>query len=708
MKTVFRLSIALLSATTFPLLGAVTWTLDRHQEGDTLVYVATARNDGSTPEKLGRYKVHAEEVPLSLEAVALLPSGWQGPSLVRKLQGSTAPLTSKTLVQLYDGARAFQAGFITFDRIGTEHEVHWNAEQKTALVTSYCDFRGFELAAGASISTEKLVVRRGSDPYAALEAWANAAASHYRPQLWPEVPAGWVGWSWVDGFNIELYEDVVRRNARAIRERLPGAKIDYIWVSIGNLAERRPGNWLRWNTKLFPSGPEAFIRDLGSLDFKLGLWCGAFWLNTDLANAFDIPTEAVLHRDGKPIVVESSQWGNSFVPDPTHPKVKTYLSDVFRTYRDWGVRYYMIDFLNAIGDAIPGTYLPDGFFDKTLIQGPQTLRAGLQTIREAAGDDTYLLSSTGATFQTVGLVNAARAGSDYGEGRPLDGKGKGFYPGTFVINNPHYWTSHRRATAAWAATYYTHNRLYLSDSGNVMTVDKPLPRPDAEIAATIFGLNGGPVMLGDDIDRMDTERLNLIRQQFPRLPETARPLDLFESPDPSYARTFHLHVKTSWDDWHLLAVFNYDAEPSPTAIDFAKLGLDTALSWVSWDHWAGRYQPIKANPLSVSVAPQSVKYLRISRQRNHPWILSTDLHVRQGQAEITACNWDETNKTLTFSATRPQGNSGNVYILAPKGFALADPAGLWIAKDSLEETLVIRCPLNFTLSETIEKTLHFK
>ena len=44
----------------------------------------------------------------------------------------------------------------------------------------------------------------------------------------------------------------------------------------------------------------------------------------------------------------------------------------------------------------------------------------MSVIRKAAGDDTYLLSSTGPTFQNVGLVDAARMGSDYGEGRPLD------------------------------------------------------------------------------------------------------------------------------------------------------------------------------------------------------------------------------------------------------------------------------------------------
>ena len=45
--------------------------------------------------------------------------------------------------------------------------------------------------------------------------------------------------------------------------------------------------------------------------------------------------------------------------------------------------------------------------------------------------------------------------------------------------------------------------------------------------------------------------------------------------------------------------------------------------------------------VSIDVPPRSVKLLRIARDREHPWLLSTDLHVRQGQAEIEDCRWDE-------------------------------------------------------------------
>ncbi len=684
----------------------VRWKVTTRDERGIKLVQAIARNTGAQAELLGRYPLHEETVQLSADAVALVMSGWQGPSVVKRVRGEK-PLWSKTLVQLSDGKAAWQTGFVTFDRVATEHEIRWDESRNSIVVVSYCDFEGYRLAPGAEIATETLRIERGTDPYVALEHWAEAVAAHYRPPLWPKIPAGWVGWSWVDSFNIERYEDVVRRNAQAVRKKLAGFDIDYIWVSLGNLEDRRPGNWLRWNRKLFPSGPEALITELGRLDFQLGLWAGAYWLNSELED-YERLKDAVLLRDGQPITVPSSQWGTSYILDPTHPKTQEHIRRVFETYRRWGVRYYMIDFLNAIGGSTPGTYRPDGFFDRSLVPGPETFRQGLQAIRAAAGEDTYLLSSTGPTMQGVGLVNAARVGTDYGEGRPLDGEGKGFYPGTFVINNASYWTSHRRATDAWATHWFMHRRLFLADSGNVLTVDKPLPLADAEIASTIFGMNGGPLMLGDDIDRIDPSRLEMIRQVFPRLPEAGRPLDLFEAPDPEYPKTFHLHVAREWGEWDLVAVFNYGKESLQPVIDFLRLGLPENADCTVWDYWAGKYMGVHTGHFQGSVPPQSVKLWRIAGRQRHPWLLSTDMHIRQGQAEIESCLWNESEKTLTIRAQRPAGLQGNVYLTVPKEMSLKDPAGLWLAKDANDHTLVVRCPFEFRDGNPVEHQIRFR
>ena len=709
---------------------AIEWAIRFATAADGLaIFISSSvRNAGSRPVELGQCRLLDTSAPGASvklgdkpnEAVVLVCSGTTAPSRVRQVSSGDRKHVSKTIAQLFDpqDKGALHAAFVTFDRANTEHEVRCSESGDCLDVTSYCDFAGFELAPSAAVETEKLVLILSRDPHACLEAWADRVAEHYQPRIWPKSPAGWVGWAWVDPFNVETYEEVVLRNARALRRRLPGFDFDYIWVSIGNLRDGLPGNWLEWNGKLFPSGVRKLVEELGDLNLKLGFWMGSFWMCTSLIDQIDELQDALLSRDGEPMLVRS-EWSygaagklpkgkrpGMVALDPTHPKTHDLLRRVLSTYYEWGVRYYMIDFLHAVSGSTPGDFVPDGYHDRSIIPGPEAYRTGLQVVREAAGEDTYLLSSTGPTYQNVGLMDACRVGNDYGEGRALNRESY-FYPATFVINQAQYWTSHLAATNAMAAGYFTHRKLYLADSGNVLTVDKPIPLSDARISATIFGLNGGPIMLGDDIDRMSDERLALVKKCLPTGTDCARPVDLFHSPEPDYPKVFHLKISREWDEWDLLAVFNYGDEQLVKRVEQEALGLDVFGEYAVWDFWNERYEGIFSGAIELTVPAHSVRLLRLARLREHPWLLSTDMHLRQGDAEIADCRWDSQAMTLSLRATRRPGEKGTAFILVPPGLSVADPKGLWIAKDARDNRLIIRCPFEFE-TEPAESTIAFK
>ncbi|HLJ13192.1 MAG TPA: hypothetical protein VKV15_01750 [Bryobacteraceae bacterium] len=692
---------------------ALRWTVRFHETSDALLITSTIENTGPRPLKLGRCRLldvtgETGELHLGPDTVAMLMTGTQYPERVVRLEQAEGPLRSETLTQWFSPSAntALQFGFVSFDRAEAVIESGWNAARRMPTVSAWSDFKGFELAPGASIDSETLRIGLERDPYAALEAWADAVRERYHPRIWPKIPAGWLGWSWVDPLTVETYEDVVRRNVRAIRKRLPGHDIEYVWVSLGNLKGRLPGNWLEWNHDEFPSGPQALSQDLESLNFHLGLWAGAFWMAAR-SNAAEGLRDAFLLLNGEPTGYKHRDLGPMYFLDPTHPKTKAFLNEVFSTYRQWGVRYYMIDFLNATSGLAPGQFPNDGYYDKSVIRGPQAWREGLRTICEAAGKDTYLLASSGPTLTTIGLMDGVRAGNDYGEGRALDGPGKGFYPGTFVINNPNFWTSHSLALKAMAGYFFMNGKLFLADSGNVLTVDKPMPLADAQIRATIFGINGSPMMLGDDIDRMDEERLAIIRRVLPRLPECARPIDLFDAPEPDYAKVFDLPVKREWDRWDLVAVFNFGQHTIQRTVPLERLGLDPHAAYAVWDFWNERFDGVSRGSIDVQVAPESVRLLRIAQDREHPWLLSTDMHVRQGQAEILDCRWDAAKATLIIRTVRPGDEHGSVFVRAPSGWALADPKGLWIAKDGRDGSLVVRAAVNFA-GPPVELRMRFR
>ncbi|MGA3322936.1 MAG: hypothetical protein ABSF45_00550 [Terriglobia bacterium] len=689
-------------------------------ECPALLIRSTLENQGKQPVKLGRCRLAdtgsaTSEVrfgPHPENAAALLTKGAGNPPWWSKsLMQSPDPLVSKTLTQWFSpgSAPALQFGFVTFDRAETVIESRWDKARQVPVVSAWNDFNGFELAPGASVDSEELRIGLESDPLAALDAWADAVFEHYHPPIWPKPPAGWVGWAWVDAFFVEKYEDVVKRNAHAVRHRLKLDENDvpYVWVSVGNIKDILPGNWLEWNYDRFPSGPEALHHELDSLKFRWGLWAGFFWLSSRLTAQVDRLRDALLQYQGKPLTIPHRDLGEMYALDPSHPKTQEFIREVFSTYRRWGVRYYMLDFLDCMSGATPGTHPNDGYFDKSKIPGPEAWREGLRAIRESVTDDTYLLGSTGPAFQVTGLVNGVHLGNDYGDGRPLYGPKKGFYPGTFVINNPDWWTSHHTALLTMGAYSFIHRKLYIADTGSVMTIDKPIALADAQITVTFFGINGSQLMMGDDVDRMDEGRMRMIRLVFPRLPQTPRPLDLFDKAELDYPQLFHLPVEREWDRWDLLAIFNIGKETISKTVPFAGLGLDSSTPYAVWDFWNGRFQGVVQESVSIDVPPRSVKLLRIARDREYPWLLSTDMHVRQGQAEIEDCRWDEASMTLTVRAQRPAGHDGSIYVRAPKGWALAEPKGLWLARDGRDNSLVIRKALAFE-GAPIEVQMRFK
>jgi len=387
--------------------------------------------------------------------------------------------------------------------------------------------------------------------------------------------------------------------------------------------------------------------------------------------------------------------------DPTHPIAREFIHNVFATYREWGVRYYMVDFLNAVAHPVEGAPY-DEHYDKSVLRGPDMLRTGFEIIRDAAGPDTYLLSSSGPNLWNVGYMDACRMGNDYGEGRAINPESY-FYPATFVINGANFWTSHSYASGNLAGYYFTHRKLFVNDSGNVLTLDQPIPLCEAQIVASLFGICGGPVMLGDDIATISEERLNLIRKVFPRTPEIATPLDLFERPLPAYPRVFHNHVATEWDEWEIVTVLNYEDEALTLPVELRQIG--SGGRHRLFEFWNQQYLGTIAGEFTAVVPPRSVRVYRLSRQTRHPWVMGTDMHVMQGQVELSGVKWDRETLTLSGTATRPPGCTGTIFISVPRGLAVTNPRGWHIARDAHDQTLVVtrqfafgEAPADFSLS----------
>ena len=700
--------------------AGLNWRLhvESNEDAGALIIVSFLENMSSAPIALGKATVLETDGLEGFSApdddvVELALPGRIARRSVRRvndpgLRGETGRTVGKikTLYHNRTRGRSALVGFLSFSRANTEIEREWREDGTIGALRVSCDFAGWELAPGERVALETFVLTFGPDPHALLEEWAENAAPVSKARVWEDAPIGWIGWSWVDAFNSECYEDVVLRNLEAVRGRLAGFGVNYCWISIGNLADGYPGAWLDWNYDNFPNGPVYLRRRLDELGIKWGLWCGPFWMCEAVEHGMEELEGALLRNEDGSLYVSMPHWryGEAaklpveerpclYALDTSHPAARDFLRETFAVYRRWGVRYYMIDFLYAGAGNICNLDPPRPA-NPAMTPGPEVYSAGLQAIREGAGDDTYLLGSSGPTVHNTGFVDATRVGNDFGEGRAID-PGCFFYPASYVINNPDCSTGARFALMNMASAWYTHRRLYLNDAGNVLTVDQPLSMNDARIHATIHALSGGPTMIGDDVDRMSDERLALIKKTLPRPRDVARPVDLFDTPDPDHAKVFHRRVEAMAGEYDVVAVFNFGEDLLRESVDLAALGLSEDRDYLVWEFWNEAYAGRARGTLEAVVPPGQVCVYRLVEDTGRPTLLGTDMHVLMGEVEILDCDWDEEAMTLDVNAFRPSGERGSVFIHAPEGLCVEEPAGLWIAKDGRDGSLVIRCELDF-------------
>lgn len=702
----------------------IVWRVVVTGDAEEAVIDSTIANVGSRALRLGKATLLSSssvELGDAGDAVVALP--WTSSTLlqaVRRLDDPEMPKVAQVKVQFFNRtqARAVQIGFLTFQRTKTEIALGV-ADGRLNDVRASCDFAGWELAPGTETKTETFRLVVGDDPYGQMEDWATQAAQRCGAKVWEGTPIGWLGWSWTDCVNgNQTYEQVALETLDAINNRLGGLGVNYLWTSMSNVAGSLPGNWLKWNDRCIPCGQEKFIQQVKARGFVPGFWVGPFYLCSMVDEAMERLGEAILRNpDGTPMVV-CLEWRHGdaglmrkkdrpclYALDPSHPKSLAYVREVFETYRKWGVRYYMVDFVEA-GAGNIGRFPYRDHHDKSLVAGPEAYTKFMRAMKDAAGEDAYLLSSTGPTLHNAGLVDGVRVGNDFGEGRAFSPEAF-FYPASFVINGMGFWTGPHSALCNQASNFHTHRKLFLSDSANVLTVDKPIPLSHAQVAATIHAFSGGPTMLGDDIRTISEDRLSLIKKTLPRSQKVGRPVDLFDSPFPVGPRMFQRRIEKAWGRFDVVALYNFGPKTVTLTLDFVKLGLAVDAEMLVWDFWNEAFVGKAAGALEVSVPAETVKVLRLTANVCTPTLLGTDMHVMGGEMEIEEFSYDATSMTCRLRANRPAGERGMVFVHAPDSVYVKNFDGLHVAKDARDNSLVIGVPLVFDANGHASKEIRF-
>ena len=474
------------------------------------------------------------------------------------------------------------------------------------------------------------------------------------------IPTGWCSW----------YHYFQRVSAQDIRENLAAAQslqgqlpLDLIQIDDG--FEAQIGDWLDFSSA-FPDGVAPLAKEIDRAGFIPGIWLAPFIVHPKSKLAQEHPDWLLRNKFGLP--VNAGFIWDTFTTglDLTQPAAVEYAREVVRVAaREWGYPYLKLDFLYAA--ALPGRY-----HDLTQTRA-QVLRKGLESLREAVGDQTYILGCGCPLGPALGLVDAMRIGSD------VDVRWKPQYKGiSFYFQAEPDMPSARNAIQNSLTRAPLHRRWWVNDP------DCLLLRPDTELTidevrtlATVISLTGGSVLLSDDLTRLPPDRLRVAEVLLPLIGKAPYLLDWFDSSTPS---RLQLDLEGAVGKWHLVGLFNWNDGARDLMFRLNEFYLDPSEHYQVRSFWDGktfmipRSNPGKEEKILENVPGHGVVLLALRKHIPRvPAYLGSDMHISQG-LEVSSWEWladpkaaqgRNVGRKLSLRLARPGPACGKISLYLP-------------------------------------------
>ncbi len=205
------------------------------------------------------------------------------------------------------------------------------------------------------------------------------------------APRVWCSW-------YSYYSDISESKMLETIAGLQGLPFEVFQLDDG--WQQNMGDW-EPNHK-FPSGMSTIALRAQSQGLTPGLWLAPF-IARPSSSLFKEHPDWFLRDEQGELVSAGSNWGGYYALDVTLPAVQNWLQSLIQKVRGWGYRYLKLDFLFAA--ALPGKRHANESRE-------EAYREALRIIREAAGDDVYILACGAPIIASLGLVDGLRIGPD--------------------------------------------------------------------------------------------------------------------------------------------------------------------------------------------------------------------------------------------------------------------------------------------------------
>lgn len=198
------------------------------------------------------------------------------------------------------------------------------------------------------------------------------------------------------------HEDIDQETLRADLGGLAGLSFDVFQVDDG--WERIVGDW-EPNAK-FPAGMADLASRAADAGLRAGLWLAPFIARPESRTARERSHLLLRDESGQPAPAGYNWGGPYYALDLTLPEAREHVRDVISTVVGWGYGYLKLDFVNAVA-ITAGTARHDPSAGRESVY-----RDAMRLVREAAGEDVYVLGSGAPVLPSIGVCDGIRVGPD--------------------------------------------------------------------------------------------------------------------------------------------------------------------------------------------------------------------------------------------------------------------------------------------------------
>jgi alpha-galactosidase len=332
------------------------------------------------------------------------------------------------------------------------------------------------------VELESFRVFEGLNSRQAYAALAEELGTKHPPIFGPEPPQGWCSW-YCFGPGVTAAE--VMSNLEFIAKEIPSLR--YIQIDDGYQAAM--GDWLETG-RAFGGDVRAVLRQIKERGFEPAIWVAPFIAERGSKVFQEHPEWFMASADGQPLAANHVTFGGWrhgpwYALDGSNPEVQRHLEMVFRTMREeWGVTYFKLD-ANFWGT------MPQGGLHDAKATRIEAYRRGMEAIRRGAGDG-FLLGCNHPLWPSLGLIHGSRSSSD------------------ISVN----WSRVKRVARENLRRGWQNGRLWWNDP-DVVLLQGDLTDDEFRFHATSIYASGGMLLAGDDLPKLPTERLAILRKLSP-------------------------------------------------------------------------------------------------------------------------------------------------------------------------------------------------